>query len=322
MDTLAVHCFEKDAVEKIYSVLWGGPKVELEKVVTKANKREKKKEEKFVPSGIDRPQSYRQLFSKKYKEQCDATGEKYSFKGLNDAWNALSKKEQAKYKADAEKLKNEYIAEQERQKGEAIKNGTHASPEPKRPISAYFHFLEENRADIAKNEKLLAEFKTNEDGKVTTANQQITKAAGKLWRELPEKKKAKYEEKYKKDKERYLEELAAWKEKETERKKKLSGKPEEVKIESSGSKKKATPKKAAAESDAPEQEANATEPESDAPEPEPTATEPESDSQEQPEVQEPVKKGKKNKEEKPKAEKAEKAKGKGKAKAAVSDAEE
>merc|ERR1712157_164761 len=68
---------------------------------------------------------------------------------------------------------------------------------PKRPLSAYFLWLGENRA------KLIEELETKDIGV-------IGKAAGEKWKELDEDDKKEYQEKNEKDKERYEKEMKAW----------------------------------------------------------------------------------------------------------------
>ncbi|CAB3398962.1 unnamed protein product [Caenorhabditis bovis] len=64
---------------------------------------------------------------------------------------------------------------------------------PKRPISAYMHWLAENRKRLTKEGMSVAD---------------VAKLAGAEWRMIPDK--SKWEEIYKKDKERYEAEIAEY----------------------------------------------------------------------------------------------------------------
>jgi len=71
--------------------------------------------------------------------------------------------------------------------------------QPKRPMSGYFLWLQENRAALVK--KLGAEAKVTE----------ITKAAGEEWKKLADAKKAPYEQKYQTAKAKFEKDLEAFK---------------------------------------------------------------------------------------------------------------
>eukprot|EP00727_Mastigamoeba_balamuthi_P009033 m51a1_g4752 putative nhp6ap (322) ;mRNA; f:411485-412748 len=77
--------------------------------------------------------------------------------------------------------------------GSSSKKG--AKGEPKRPLTAYMYFVQENREEMAKK---------HPKEKVT----EIAKRLGESWRKLKEKEKAPFEERAKKDKARYEKEKA------------------------------------------------------------------------------------------------------------------
>ena len=65
-----------------------------------------------------------------------------------------------------------------------------AAADAKKPMTAYFMWLNENRAKLMKEHKLEGQ-----------KGSEVTKKAGEVWKVLPEKEKAPYEQKAKEAKE-------------------------------------------------------------------------------------------------------------------------
>jgi hypothetical protein len=228
LDKLSKH-FDGLPVEDIIQTFWGEERDVLEKLIKKANKREKKEESKFSPKDLKKAPSANILFQRKYKEDCDNANKKFNLKECSDAYKKLSEKDKAKYVAESQKLKEQYKADFERLRAEAIKNGEFPEDKPKRPMTPYFRFLGDVRAKLAEKHKNMADRKA--------ANATITKEAAEMWKALSDKDKAKYEDAYKNEKDAFTEKQKAWETKETERRKRADGAPAEVKVETSGAKK-------------------------------------------------------------------------------------
>ena len=228
LDKIDKH-FDGIPVEDILQTFWGEERSVLEKLIKKANKREKKEETKFLPKDLKKAPSANILFQRKYKEDCDKSNKKFNLKECSETFKKLTEKEKAKYVAESQKLKEQYKTDFERLRTEAIKNGEFPEDKPKRPMTAYFRFLGDVRAKLTEKHKNMSDRKA--------ANAVITKEAGAMWKELSDKDKTKYEDAYKKEKEAFDVKQKAWESKETERRKRADGTPAEVKVETSGAKK-------------------------------------------------------------------------------------
>ena len=228
--------FDGMPVEEILQTFWGEPRDVLEKLIKKANKREKKEEAKFEVKTLKRAPSANILFQKDYKAKCDAKGIKFDLKNCAEEYKKLNDKDKAKYKKEAQRLKDEYNTEYARLRAEAIKNGDFPEDKPKRPLSGFLRYIADVRAEISEK------YKDVEDRK--SVNAQIVKDAGEMWQALTDKEKAPYELEYKKEKEIFEQKLKEWESKELERRKKNGAepaKPDTVKIETAGTKKEPVP---------------------------------------------------------------------------------
>lgn len=257
--------FDGMPIEEIMQTFWGEGRDVLDKLIKKANKREKKEEAKFAVKGMKRAPTANILFQKYYKQQCDEKKIKFELKGSAEAYKKLSDKEKAKYQKEAERLKVEYQVEYERLRADAIKNGDFPEDKPKRPLSGFLRYLADVREEITEKYKDVADRKS--------INAQISKDAGEMWNALTDKEKAPYDIAYKKEKEAFDEKLKQWESKETDRRKKQSktqpnsksqAETADVEIETAGTKsnttataKSSTSKKEAAPKAAPPTEAEA-----------------------------------------------------------------
>lgn len=246
--------FDGMPVEEILSTFWGEPRDVLEKLIKKANKREKKADAKFTPEGLKKPSNANILFQRDFKAKCEKNNTKFDLKSSAEAYKKLTDKERAKYTKEAERLKAEYKAEYDRLRAEAIRSGAFPEDKPKKPMTAYFRYLQEVRAELQ------AKYADEEDRKAV--NGKVAKDSAEMWKALSEKEKDKYESAYRQEKEQYETALKRWESTETTRRKNqdakaTSGKTkaqstnqdgaaaaEPVKIETSGAeKKKPAPKK-------------------------------------------------------------------------------
>lgn len=218
---VACEQFEGMPGEEIIQLFWGAPREELDKLIKKANKREKKETVKFTPEGLTKPSSANILFQRQFKADCDKKGIKFNLKDCAAAYKALSEKDRTKYVKEAQTLKAEYKKEFERQREAAIKSGAFPEDKPKRPITAYLRYLNDVRAE------LMDKHKANPNKR--EINTLVAKDSGEMWKALSDKEKAKYISEFEKDKAAYDARLKAWKDGEVSRCKKQAG---EVVIES------------------------------------------------------------------------------------------
>ena len=216
--------------DEILQTFWGEPRDVLEKLIKKANKREKKVEAKFAPKDLKKAHTANILFQKDFKAKCDKTGTKFDLKASAAAYKALSDKEHDKYVAESQRLKAEYSDEYDRLRAAAIQSGEFPADKPKKPLTAYFRYLNEVRT------QLQAKYVEDEDRKAV--NGKIARDSADMWKALTDKQREKYETAYQKDKEQYTAAFAKWEATETNRRKGNDhAAAEPVAIESSGSKK-------------------------------------------------------------------------------------
>jgi len=215
--------------DEILHTFWGEPRDVLEKSIKKANKREKKVEAKFAPKDLKRPTTANILFQKDFKTKCDKDGTKFDLKACAVAYKALTDKERAKYVAESQRLKTEFKVEYERRRAAAIQSGEFPADKPKKPLTAYFRYLNEVRI------QLQAKYAADDDRKAV--NGKVAKDSAEMWKALTDKQREKYEAAYRKEKEQYDVVFAKWEATETKRRKGNDSAAVAVAIESSGSKK-------------------------------------------------------------------------------------
>ena len=241
LDLLHKHIVDDDGYYAILKLVWGESREALDSLITKANKREKKKVATFQPKGYKKPSNCKNLFDKQFKIDCDKKGIKFSLTDCAAAWQKLSEKEKNKFKKQAADDKAKSDIEFDKLRDEAIMNGEFPEPKPKGPCTAYLQFVGEVRPSLTiKNEK------ANITG--TAANLQIANDASVLWHALSDDAKAKYTLAYKKQKVEYDQKIIEWKARVASRIK-TSGdasgasndaSSDEVNIESTGNSKKTT----------------------------------------------------------------------------------
>ena len=213
---------DQEGFEAILKHYWGDSIENLNKLITKQNKREKKVKETFKPEGLSKPKSAYNLYCKYYAKECKEKEVKFELKNASSSWNELSDEKKEPYNKEASKQKEEYKTNYETLKTDAVKNGDIASEKPKGPTTAYFHFVSDKRSEI--KEKLIKE------GETTKLNTKVTVEAGKMWKKLSAEEKEPYETIYREEKEKYKEVFEKWNSIELSRLKKLAGEAEEVQI--------------------------------------------------------------------------------------------
>jgi hypothetical protein len=203
--------FDGMPVEDILTTFWGEPRDVLEKLIKKANKREKKAVAKFTPEGLKKPSNANILFQRDFKIKCEKNGTKFDLKSSAEAYKKLSEKDKSKYMKEAERLKSEYKVEYDRLRAEAISSGSFPDDKPKKPMTAYFRYLQEVRAELQ------AKYIDDVDRKAV--NGKVAKDSADMWKSLSDKEKDKYESAYRREKEQYEEVIKRWESTETARRK-------------------------------------------------------------------------------------------------------
>ena len=180
---------------------------DLQAKIKKATRRQDKKANKFVPVDVKKSRSAIRIFQADDLEKCTADERKTYVKNgmLSKHWKALSDKERAAYEDKANTEKATYMAEYNRQIGAAIETGAWQEPKPKRPNSAYFHFM--MSAEVEAECKKLG-FKGIGRSKLISER----------WKALSDADKKKYEELNAKDKARFEADMVKYNERAEARK--------------------------------------------------------------------------------------------------------
>ena len=240
--------FDGMPVDDILQTFWGEPRDVLEKLIKKSNKHEKKVKAKFAPVDLKKPLTANLLFQRDFRIKCDTNKIKFDLKDCNNAYKNLSEKEKTKYIHESNRLKEQYKVEYERLREEAIRNGAFPADKPKKPLSGYFRYLQEVRAEITQK------YVDETDRK--SVNAKIVKEAAEMWKALTDSEREPYETAYKTEKAQYDIIIKKWESQETDRRNKGVGAsasasasagveiPVTVKIETSGETKKTTKGKA------------------------------------------------------------------------------
>ena len=154
---------------------------------------ESKKTKKVAKVGPKKPLSayflYLNDFRASYKKEHPELSFAQLSKGLAEQWNNLPAEGKAQYVATADILKGGYDAEKQKIKDDAP---------PKKPLTAFFIFLNDNRASYRQ-----------EHPELSFAD--LTKALSVQWASLDSVEKAKYDEKAKDMKNAYKSALVEWK---------------------------------------------------------------------------------------------------------------
>jgi len=247
LEIVEIMCRQFDGIprDEIIRTFWGDTEDNLNLLIKKSNKREKKEKAKFSAEGLKKPPTANILFQKDYMEKCTKNDIKFNLKECSQAYKQLSDKERSKYQKESERLKEEYKVEYEQLRAAAIANGNYPADKPKRPLSAYFRYLGEIRESLTKKH-------TNHPDK-KEVNSMITREAADMWKALSENEKAKYELAYHTEKEEFNIKYKEWQLNEVKRIKQNDsktsknsaqrGNSEDVKIETSQKKQVAEEKK-------------------------------------------------------------------------------
>lgn len=216
--------FDGMPVDEILELCWGESRDALELLIKKSNKREKKKESKFVAKDLKRPPSALNLYQQVLREELNKKGEKFDIAQASKQYKALSEKERVKYQKKADELKAKYETEYERMRNEAINRGEFPADKPKKSMSAYLLYVNSVRASIAEK------YKDEVNRKDVNAN--IVKDAGRMWKELSAEEKKPFEDLSQKAKIEYTHKLKEWEAQENKR----LGRSDAIKVATSGKK--------------------------------------------------------------------------------------
>jgi hypothetical protein len=166
---------------------------DLQAKIKKATRRQDKKANKFVPVDVKKSRSAIRIFQADDLEKCTADERKTYVKNgmLSKHWKALSDKERAAYEDKANTEKATYMAEYNRQIGAAIETGAWQEPKPKRPNSAYFHFMMSAEVEAACKKQGLKGI--NRSKLISEQWKALSADAKKVFEDLNSKDKARFE---------------------------------------------------------------------------------------------------------------------------------
>ena len=161
------------------------------KLKTKQNKRQKKKNEKFVVAGLAKPKNVRNVFREQYKTRCTAEGKAFNKDEFDAAFKALSADALEALKLEVNAAKDSYEREYELQLARAVASGDYPEKAPTKFKRAYIIFTEDMRNALA----------NTSDARMTAAQREQfskmsmtekSKAFGELWKTVSDAEKARY----------------------------------------------------------------------------------------------------------------------------------
>lgn len=161
------------------------------KLKTKQNKRQKKKAEKFVVAGLDKPKNARNLFREQYKTRCTAEGKTFNKDEFDAAFKALSADAREALDLEIRGAKESFDREYEQQLARAVASGDYPEKAPTKFKRAYLIFTEDMRAALANT----ADTRLNGAQRTQISAMTMTeksKAFGDLWKTVSEAEKARY----------------------------------------------------------------------------------------------------------------------------------
>ncbi len=215
--------FDGEQLNELWNLVCHKSRDEMTKLYKKSKKREEKQKVKFQPSGLEKPpRSGRDIFIKELANKNKAAGIKMNIKEQSEAWTAVSEANKEKYRVKAEELKQKFQDAVAKQKKEAIAKGEFAEDRPKKYMTAYFLFRNDELPKLKTKytiDPASLAGKTEEEVKaIKLANKEkIDQALKTAWDNINPTVKGKYESQVAKDKAKYEKAIAEWKEKEEKR---------------------------------------------------------------------------------------------------------
>jgi hypothetical protein len=113
----------------------------------KRAKNAKKRYAKFNPSHIKRPKTAMNLYRIDYKAKVITDGKEYSNEEFNKVWANIDNATLEKYNKLYQEKMEQYNKDYEAAMKQAILDGEYEAPEPKKPLSGYFLYLDFCRRD-------------------------------------------------------------------------------------------------------------------------------------------------------------------------------
>lgn len=161
------------------------------KLKTKQNKRQKKKNDKFVVVGLKKPQNVRNVFREQYKKQCAAENKPFDKNEFDTAFKSLSPDAREALNLEVKATKDAFDVEYNQQLARAVAAGDHPEKAPTKFKRAYIIFTEDMRNAIV-NTADSRMTKERRDQFVNMSMTEKSKAFGELWKTVSEEEKARY----------------------------------------------------------------------------------------------------------------------------------
>ena len=161
------------------------------KLKTKQNKRQKKKNEKFVVAGLAKPKNVRNLFREQYHARCKAEGKEFDNAGFTAAYAVLSADAKEALELEVRSAKEVFDREYEQHLARAISSGDYPEKAPTKFKRAYIIFAEEMRHALADStDARFDAVKRSLFAKMSMTEK--SKAFGELWKTVSEAEKTRY----------------------------------------------------------------------------------------------------------------------------------
>jgi len=158
---------------------------------TKQNKRQKKKNEKFVVAGLTRPKNVRNVFREQYKTRCTAESRAFDKDEFDAAFKALSADAREALDLEVKAAKDSFDREYEQQLARAVASGDYPEKAPTKFKRAYIIFTEDMRNALANtSDSRMTAAQREQFSKMSMTEK--SKAFGELWKTVSEAEKARY----------------------------------------------------------------------------------------------------------------------------------
>ena len=205
--------FDKDL---LLGMVWNKGYKALTKFNTKTGRKELKKKAKFTSTSLKKPpRSGYIIFNTERSAECKKNERKYEKALVEKEWQNMTEEQKDVYRNKARDLNEAYRNALQKEKEQAIKDGTYPADKPKRPVNEWILFRTEIYSEIAEKHKPTeAEISVMNDEELATYKKEIQRKIQNeikdRWDGLSAKKKNKYIAIKNERQKQYLADMEVW----------------------------------------------------------------------------------------------------------------
>lgn len=213
--------------ELLLSIVWDKGYKSLVKHNIKNGRKEQKKKAIYASTTLSKPpRSGYIIFNKEHSAKCKKNDTKYVKTDVEKQWQNMSEDEKDVYRNKAKKLHEEYQNNLQKEKEQAIEDGTFPADKPKRPVNEWILFRTEIYSEVAEKHKpTKAEISNMNDNELSTYKKEVQKKIQseikERWDNLSQKQRDKYFKLKTERQKKYLLDMEKWQVKEYERLEKI-----------------------------------------------------------------------------------------------------